>query len=421
MEQGELFKVDRMRLFEELCSPPVLRRGFREVSKNRGSSGIDEITVEDYKANLEQEIRELSAELKDWSYKPQPVRRVEIPKPGGGVRLLGVPCVRDRVVQASIKFLLEPIIDPTFSDSSFGFRPGRSQKQAIEKAKSIVSSGKDIVVDIDLSKFFDRVSHDRIIRQLRTVHKIDNRILRLTGLTLRSGVMVNGQKENTFVGTTQGSPLSPLLSNVILDELDRELEKRGLEFCRFADDCNIFVKSQKAADRVMGSISNFIEKKLKLVVNEEKSKTGKAEVIKFLGMTIVAGMITISSMSMSRANDRLCELIPRRTNQSIEATVEKLNIWYRGWSGYYGITEDKRQLQRVEAHARRRLRSRIVYEHKRPRNLKRTLLKRGVSEYAANRIINNKGIWATSRSPAMHRAFPNRYFIEELGQFIYSA
>ena len=285
---------------------------------------------------------------------------------------------------------------------------GRSQKQAIEKAKSIVSSGKDIVVDIDLSKFFDRVSHDRIIRQLRTVHKIDTRILRLTGLTLRSGVMVNGRKENTFVGTTQGSPLSPLLSNVILDELDKELEKRGLEFCRFADDCNIFVKSQKAADRVMGSISNFIEKKLKLVVNEEKSKTGKAEVIKFLGMTIVAGMITISSMSMSRANERLCELIPRRTNQSIEATVEKLNIWYRGWSGYYGITEDKRQLQRVEAHARRRLRSRIVCEHKRPRNLKRTLLKRGVSEYAANRIINNMSIWATSRSPAMHKVFPNR-------------
>ncbi|MCF1459654.1 MAG: group II intron reverse transcriptase/maturase [Shewanella sp.] len=419
MEQQELFKVDSTELFETLCRPITLGQGFRMVSKNGGSAGIDGITIKDYKANLEQEIQNLSAELINWTYEPKPVRRVEIPKPGGGVRLLGVPCVRDRVVQATIKYLLEPIIDPTFSENSYGFRPGRSQKQAIEKAQSIVNSGKDFVVDIDLSKFFDRVMHDRIINKLKYKYNIDKRILRLIGLTLRCGVMVDGRKQNTYVGTTQGSPLSPLLSNVILDELDKELESRGLEFCRFADDCNIFVKSKKAADRVMASISGYIEKRLKLVVNKEKSKTGKAECIKFLGITIIGGLITISSMAMNRANEKLQELIPRGTHNTIYNVVTKLNTWYRGWSGYYGMTEDPKQLQKIEAHARRRLRAKIVYDHKRPNNLRRTLMRRGASSYSANKIINNMGIWATSKTYAMHKAYPNRYFIKDLGQYVY--
>ena len=420
LNQQELFSEDAGGLFDRLCDPHVLRYGFKSVRRNGGSPGIDGITIETYEDDLEQELRILSAELKDWKCAPQPVRRVEIPKPGGmGVRLLGVPCVRDRVVQASIKNLLEPLIDPTFSDSSYGFRPGRSQKQAIEKAQSMVQSGKEYVVDIDLSKFFDRVNHDKLIERLKIRYSIDNRILRLIGLTLRSGAMVDGRVEATRRGTTQGSPLSPLLSNVVLDELDKELEKRELEFCRFADDCNIFVRSKKAADRVMVSVSKFIEKKLKLVVNQEKSRTGKADAIKFLGMTIMAGLIVISGVSMNRANEKLKELIPRGTNRPMSITMENLNQWYRGWSGYYGMTEDKRQLRKIEAHARRRFRARIVYEHKRPRYLKRTLLRKGVSDRAANAIINNSGIWATSKSYAMHKAFPNSYFLEDLGQYTF--
>ncbi len=216
LNQQELFSEDTSGLFDRLCDPHVLKHGFKSVRRNGGSPGIDGITIESYKADLEQEIRTLSAELKGWEYAPQPVRRVEIPKPGGkGVRLLGVPCVRDRVVQASIKNLLEPLIAPTFSESSYGFRPVRSQKQAIEKAKSIVQSGKEYVVDIDLSKFFDRVNHDKLIERLKIRYSIDNRILRLIGLTLRSGVMVDGRVEATRKGTTQGSPLSPQAGEAI--------------------------------------------------------------------------------------------------------------------------------------------------------------------------------------------------------------
>lgn len=420
MEQLKLFKEEeKHKLFERLCAPSTLRCGFKAVSRNGGSPGIDGVTIADFKTNLEQEVQSLSAELKEWSYTPQPVKRVEIPKPDGkGIRLLGIPCIRDRVVQASLKLLLEPLIDPTFSESSYGFRPERNQKQAVEKAREIVRNGKEFVVDIDLSKFFDRVNHDRLINRLKTLYIFDIRILRLIGLTLRSGVDINGAVEPTAKGTTQGSPLSPLLSNVVLDELDKELEKRGLEFCRFADDCNIFVKTRKAAERVMVSITKFIERKLKLKINEEKSKVAKAHAVKFLGITIISGMITVSSVSMSRANDKLKELIPRGTNESMIETMERFNIWYKGWSGYYGMTEDLRQLRRIEAHARRRLRARIVYEHKTRRNLKRTLLKRGISRHMANAVIY-KGIWATSKTSAMNKAYVNRYFIDELGQYIF--
>ena len=264
----------------------MLREGFKAVKKNRGAPGIDGMSrVEDFEDRLEQELKRLKWELENWRYKPQPVKRVEIPKPGkdAGVRLLGIPCVRDRVVQAALKQLLEPILDPKFSNNSYGFRPGRNQRKAVESARRIVRSCKEYVVDIDLSKFFDRVHHDRLIARLGLFIP-DKRILRLIGMTLRSGVMKDGLVSATTEGTVQGGPLSPLLSNVVLDELDKELEKRGLEFCRFADDCNIFVGSQKAAERVMSSyISHFIEKRLKLVINQKKSKVALSRYVKFLG------------------------------------------------------------------------------------------------------------------------------------------
>ncbi len=416
MRQQNLF-YDEDDIFGRLCSFKALSEGFKAVKKNHGSPGIDGITIETFESRLEQELNSLKEELESWRYKPQPVRRVEIPKPGkdAGVRLLGVPCVRDRVVQATLKQLLEPILDPKFSDNSYGFRPGRNQRQAVEAARKIVRSGKEHVVDIDLSKFFDRVHHDRLIARLGLFIP-DKRILRLIGMTLRSGVMHNGLVTATKEGTVQGGPLSPLLSNVVLDELDKELEKRGLEFCRFADDCNIFVGSEKAAERVMRTISKFIEKKLKLVINQTKSKVALTKYVKFLGMTIIAGAMVISAQSVNRAMAKVKELTPRGTNLTLERTIENLNSWYMGWSAYYSMTEYPSQLKKIEAHVRRRLRSRMVDQQKRKRNLLKKLVRRKVSRsLACKTVFSNKGRWALSHTRAVEMGYPNRWFIEEMG------
>ena len=267
--------IEEERLFEDLCYASYLRIGFEQVKENKGKPGIDGVSIQDFEFRLEEELSRLQQELLNWTYKPSPVRRVEIPKPGGqGVRLLGIPTVRDRVVQTAVKLLLEPLFEPYFSRHSYGFRPGRSPHDAVQAAQNIVNSDKPYVVDIDLSKFFDRIHHDRLIARMGQ-RIIDKRILRLVGLMLRSGVMIEGVVVRSEEGTMQGGPLSPLLSNIVLDELDKELEKRGLEFCRFADDCNIFVKSQKAAERVMETVSQFIEGKLKLKVNRDKSQVAR--------------------------------------------------------------------------------------------------------------------------------------------------
>jgi len=416
MKQLSLF-IDERSLFEKLCDLKYLKEGFKAVKRNGGSPGIDGVTIKEYGSRLDTELKKLKEELEAWTYKPKPVRRVEIPKPGksAGVRLLGVPCVRDRVVQATLKVILEPIIDPTFSKSSYGFRPGRSQRQAVEAAQGIVRSGKEYVVDIDLSKFFDRVHHDRLIWRL-SGYISDKRILRIIGMTLRSGVMKDGLVSPTTEGTVQGSPLSPLLSNVVLDELDKELEHRGLEFCRFADDCNIFVKSQKAADRVMGSISKFIESKLKLAVNWGKSKAAFSKHVKFLGMTIIAGMIVISAQSMNRAMAKVKELTPRGTYLCLERSIEDINSWYMGWSNYYSMTQYPSQLARIEAHVRRRLRSRLVDQQKKRRYLFEKLLKRKVPRrLAAKTVFSNRKRWVLSHTRAVEMAYPNKWFIQEMG------
>ena len=420
MEQLELI-LDTRSLFEKLCSAEYLRQGFRAVKANRGAPGIDGVSIREFEQRLEEELAHLKKELEGWSYEPKPVRRVEIPKPGGsGVRLLGVPCIRDRVVQATLKLLLEPIIDPYFSSNSYGFRPGQNQRQAVEAAREIVRRGKGYVVDIDLSKFFDRVHHDRLIARLKGYIE-DTRILRIIGMTLRSGVMVEGVVERTEEGTTQGSPLSPLLSNVVLDELDKELERRGLEFCRFADDCNIFVGSKKAAERVMNSISKFIEKKLRLKINREKSKVALSRYVKFLGMTIIAGTLAISSQSMQRAMDKVKKLTPKGTHLTHEQTMESVNRWYAGWAGYYEMTQYPRQLRRIEAHVRRRLRARIVDQQKKRRNLHKLLVKRGIPRRRAAAVaFSHKKRWALSRTRAVEQAFPNRWFIKNLGQIVRS-
>jgi len=420
MNESDLL-IEEPRLFDQLCSTLYLGVAFKQVKKNKGKPGIDGVTIADFEARLDEELSQLQEELANWTYQPSPVRRVEIAKPGGkGVRLLGIPTVRDRVVQTTLKLLLEPIFDPHFSPHSYGFRPGRSQHQAVQAAQQIVNSGKSYVVDIDLSKFFDRINHDRLIGRMGG--KIsDKRILRLVGNMLRSGVMINGIVNPSKEGAMQGGALSPLLSNIVLDELDQELEKRGLEFCRFADDCNIFVKSQKAADRVMEKVSQFIEKKLKLKVNQDKSQVAKSDAVKFLGFTVVEGTIAIAHKALQTAMDKVKALTPRGTHKTLETTLDEINQWYVGWSNYYSLTNYPAQLRKIEAHIRRRLRSRLVSQQKRKRHLYRKLVKRGVPPKQASKgVFSNNKRWQLSNARAVTRAYPNSWFINLKGQEIRS-
>jgi len=408
-------------LLEKICDMSNLRNAFKLVKRNKGAPGIDGITIEVFGANLEKELRKVQQEVLNWTYKPTPVKRVEILKENGkGIRLLGIPIIKDRTLHMAIKSVLETFIDPLFSNNSYGFRPGKNQRQAVEMARDIVRSGKEFIVDIDLSKFFDRINHDRLIHRLGQIIK-DKRVLRLIGMILRSGIMAEGVITIPQEGSVQGSPLSPLLSNLVLDELDKELEKRGLEFCRYADDCNIFVKTERAATRVMISTKKFIEDKLKLKVNEEKSKVARSEKVKFLGMTIVNGCIAISKAAYKKAMERVKELIPRGTHLPIEKSMEEINSWYSGWSSYFKMTQYPAQLKNIESHIRRRLRARFVRQKKCRRNLCHDLTKQGVDKALARKTVySNKGTWNLSHTRALERAYPNKWFLDRAKQTIIS-
>jgi len=405
------FKYHEGQLLEEICAEGTLRKAFKLVKRNKGAPGIDGITIEEFEQKLTEELLQLKQEVLTWKYKPTPVKRVEIPKADGkGVRELGIPIIKDRVLHMAIKMVLEPILDPDFSNSSYGFRPGRNQQQAVKAAQEYVRTGKEFVVDIDLSKFFDRINHDRLIHRLSTKIE-DKRVLRVIGLILRSGVMAAGVVHIQDQGSVQGSPLSPLLSNLVLDELDKELEERNLEFCRFADDCNIFVKSERAAVRVMASIKKYIETKLKLKVNEEKSKVAKAERVKFLGMTVVKGFIAISKKALNKAMETVKTLIPRGSSKPIEKAIEQINIWYKGWASYFKMTQYPAQLAGIEAHIRRRLRARFVKQQKRRRHLYRKLVKLGSGKkLVAKTVYSNKGTWNLSHTRAVEKAYSNEWF-----------
>ena len=419
MSKIDLFNY-QLNLFERICSVEELERGFRLVKRNGGAPGVDGVTVEEFASRAQEELRQLKKDVESWTYEPKPVRRVEIPKSSGnGIRKLGIPTVRDRTLHAAIKAVLEPILDPVFSEHSYGFRPGKNQRQAVEAAQQVVQSGKEYIVDIDLDSFFDRIHHDKLISRLGLIVR-DKRVLRLIGIILRSGIMEDGLVKPTSEGSVQGSPLSPLLSNVVLDELDKELERRGLAFCRFADDQQIFVKSQKAAERVMHTVTKFIENKLKLKVNCEKSKVALSKKVKFLGLTIVAGTIAISPQSMQKARDRVKELIPRGTFLSMEQSIERINKWYVGWANYYSMTQYPYQLLTIEAHVRRRLRSRIVDQQKKKRHLFEKLVSMGISRgRAAGSVYSNNRRWVLSNSWAVRNAFNNNWFFKR-GQRIFS-
>lgn len=407
-------------LLEEALSKTQLHQAYAAVKANKGAPGIDGISVEAFGDNLNANLERLAQEVREWRYKPLAVRRVRIPKPDGGERLLGIPCVKDRVLQYSLKLTIEPQFEPHFSESSYGFRPGRNQLQAITAAKKLVDEGRVWIVDIDLEKFFDTIDHDRLIGLLQKRIN-DNRILRLIGMTLRSGILEKEDLTPSMEGTVQGSPLSPLLSNIVLNELDRELERRQLRFCRYADDCNIFVGSRKAAERVMTSITKFIENRLKLKVNREKSKVARAPEVKFLGFTVIQGMVVIAKKTMIRAMNTVDRLTPRRTHKPLTKQIEEINRWYAGWSAYYGHAQCPHQLVVIEAHIRRRLRAQFIRAQKRPRNLFEKLRKLGVSRgMAAACAWQPWNIWRKSISRAAHRAWPIIWFTQR-GLLIRSA
>ncbi len=337
LSQLERQRVLTGNLLESVMDYGNLHKAYQQVYKNGGKGGVDGMEVGELGMWLQKNVREIREEVLTERYRPEAVKKVMIPKPNGGERMLGIPTVKDRLLQQSIHQVLNRYYDPLFSESSFGFRPGRSAHQAIEQACVYVKSGKEWVVDIDLEKFFDKVNHDRLMQRLSKGIG-DKRLLRLIKTYLRAGIMTDGLVEQRTAGTPQGSPLSPLLSNIVLDKLDKELEKRGHEFCRYADDCNIYVNSKRAGERVMESLINYIEQKLKLKVNRKKSGVKHCTQVKFLGYTILpGGDVRVSDVSIKRLKDKIREVTKRNRGVKFEQVIKELNTVIRGWANYFHL------------------------------------------------------------------------------------
>lgn len=399
------------RMMEEICEWENLKQAMWRVKANKGSAGIDGKTVDelpDYR-----ELQALREQLLKGTYEPQPVRRVEIPKPDGGVRLLGIPTVLDRFVQLAVMQVLEKYWDRTFSDSSYGFRPGRSAHQAVERAQQYIATGYGWVVDLDLEKFFDRVNHDKLMGQIAK-RIADKRLLKLIRAFLNAGVMENGLVSPSVEGTPQGGPLSPLLSNLVLDELDRELESRGHRFVRYADDCNIYVRSEQAGQRVMESIKRFITKRLKLKVNETKSAVAKPQVRKFLGFSFTADRgirRTIAPKAIERFKDRIRELTAYTKGRSLAQTMAKLAPYMKGWRAYFGFCETPGVLCKLTYWVRRRLRAGLWRQWKTQRRRRAMLLQLGVrGTLVASTAASSRGPWYLASTRALCVGLTNAYF-----------
>jgi len=400
------------RLMEEVCSPENLNRAYERVKANKGAPGIDGLGVGELLEWLETHKGVLLRSLLDGNYQPQPVRGVRIPKPGGaGMRQLGIPTVVDRLVQQAIAQVLEPILDPTFSEFSFGFRPRRSAHQALQQASAYVKAGLGIVVDIDLEKYFDRVNHDILMARLAR-HVVDKRLLRIIRRFLQAGMMQDGICINRSEGTPQGGPLSPLLANLLLDDFDKELERRGHRFCRYADDCNIYVGSQAAGERVLASVTRFLEKKLKLRVNQKKSAVARTAKRKFLGYRILpGGRLGIAPASLKRMKGKVQRITRRNRGVRLERVIEELNTFLPGWVAYFRYAEGKTALRRTDEWIRRKLRCYRLKQWKRPRTIWKRLVKAGVSRReAANLASSGKGWWRKAETPVLHIALPNGWF-----------
>jgi RNA-directed DNA polymerase len=400
-------------LMEEICGRENCKQALKRVKANKGSPGVDGMTVYDLPGYLKQRWPAIREQLLSGTYKPQPVKRVEIPKPDGGVRKLGIPTVLDRFVQQAVMQVLQSRWDRTFSNHSYGFRPGRSAHQAVEQAQRYIAEGYRWVVDLDLEKFFDRVNHDKLMAKIAE-RVSDKRLLKLIRAFLRAGVMEDGLVSPVDEGTPQGGPLSPLLSNIVLDEFDRELERRGLRFGRYADDSNIYVRSRRAGERVMESITRFIMTKLKLKVNQQKSAVARPWERKFLGFSFTVNREPkrrIAPKAVLRFKGRVRELTRRTRGVSIERMAEELARYVRGWIGYFGKCQTPSVLEDLERWLRRRLRSAIWKQWKRGTVRFAELRKRGVGkDLAAQTAGSAHGPWRLANSPALAFALPNAYF-----------
>jgi RNA-directed DNA polymerase len=389
-----------------------LKKALAQVRRNKGAAGIDGMSVDELPAHLKEHWPTIRVRLLDGSYKPQPVRRVEIPKASGGTRALGIPAVLDRFIQQAVMQVLQADWDGTFSEASFGFRPGRSAHQAVERAQAYIASGHAVVVDIDLEKFFDRVNHD-ILMGLIAKRVTDKRILKLVRAFLTAGVLEGGLVSPTEEGTPQGGPLSPLLSNLMLDVLDKELEKRGHRFVRYADDCNIYVRSQRAGERVMTGIEKFLAKRLKLKVNRAKSAVAKPGVRKFLGFSFTSEeqpRRRIAPQALARFKAKVRELTRRTRGASLGQIVKQLSIYLVGWRGYFGFCQTPSVLRGLDQWTRRRLRTIAWKQWKHGRTRYAELRRRGVGrDLAAKTAGSPHGPWRLGNSPAITIAMSNAY------------
>ena len=401
------------RLMEAVCERENLKEALRRVKANKGSAGVDGMTVGGITDYLKQHWPTIREQLLNGTYEPRPVRRVEIPKPDGGVRKLGIPTVLDRLIQQAVMQVLQRQWDPTFSASSYGFRPGRSAQQAVAQAQQYIAEGHGWCVDLDLEKFFDRVNHDKLMGQIAKRVE-DKRLLKLIRAFLNAGVMENGLVSPSVEGTPQGGPLSPLLSNLVLDELDRELERRGHRFVRYADDCNLYVRSERAGQRVMESVTQFITQKLRLKVNEAKSAVARPQERKFLGFSFSAGpevKRVIAPKALDRFKRRIREITCRVKGVSMRTTIDELAPYMRGWRGYFGFCETPEVLLSLTRWVRLRLRAAMWRQWKTPRRRREALIELGVRpRLASNTAGSGLGPWYLAKAKALSVGLSNAYF-----------
>lgn len=401
-------------LMEEVADRDNLNDAYRRVKANRGAPGADGMTIAEARDWIAEHQEEFIASLTSGDYQPQPVRGVQIPKPGGGMRQLGIPTVIDRLVQQAILQVLQPLLDPTFSDSSYGFRPGRSAHDAVLKASKYVAEGRTIVVDMDLEKFFDRVNHDVLMARLAR-RVADKRLLRIIRRFLEAGMMQEGASITRREGTPQGGPLSPLLANLLLDDLDQELERRGHAFCRYADDCNIYVQSHAAGQRVLTSMTRFLEGKLKLRVNREKSAVAHVSERKFLGYRLLAGgRLTIAPKSIERAKERIRQITRRNRGVSFERVIGELNSFTTGWATYFRHAEAKGPLSDLDKWIRRKLRCVRLKQRKRAKSIATFLQQLGVPKHQSwTTAACGKGWWRMAHTPSAQQAMSNQWIQEQ--------
>jgi RNA-directed DNA polymerase len=416
-EAGEHERALTQNLMGAILCYSNIKQAYRQVKQNKGVAGIDQMAVGDFSAWYAENGETLLSRLYKGTYQPQGVKQVEIPKPNGGKRKLGIPTVTDRIIQQAIAQVLIPIYERKFSDHSYGFRPNRSAHQALRKGSEYAEQGKYFVVDMDLKTFFDVVNHDRLMYRLSLTIG-DKTLLGLIRKYLQSGIMVDGVVSQRTEGTPQGSPLSPLLSNIVLDELDKELESRGHKFVRYADDCNIYVRSQAAGERVMESVSNFIESKLKLLVNKDKSQVCEVNQTKFLGYTIQKdGNLSIAKKSIDRFKEKVRSITKRNRGVKLEQLIAELVPVMRGWLNYFHHARCKRLLENLDGWIRRKLRCYRLKQCKRVITLQQFLKSRGVETWQSWILaLSGKGHWCKSGCPQMHQALGNKWF-EEIGLY----